>query len=387
MGLCNVTTRKAFFLFLLIFSNSLNGQDYPDLTRQRLQIGISSGADNSQHSAYIVSNLSLHLVSGFTAAIQGFQISTFSNRTLYYVNGLQLSLVSNVSGSKSYRNYKLQDYNVLQGAQIGLLLNKVEGSAVGAQISFFNKVTGYFNGVQTGVFNSANLGGTGLQLGGVLNYAPGRNTLFQVGLINFSNYAGNNSSNIGFLLRDHLQIGLINSTGKNHGYQIGLLNLSKNNQGIPIGLVNTHPSNIIAVLGSNELTNTYFTLGTGSKYIINRLSVGYNYSWNTAVDWTFGYGLEAQFYKQHTIPVFSIYHDFIYLKRRDGQLFGDGLFMSKIGISYANDYIQNFFPILVGATFNIGYFSNEKEGLSLPLIIRDSKNFTIWPGIELGFRI
>src|SRR5690554_5217157 len=112
---------RIFFIlsFCLISCLTLNAQD-KKLVRYKVQLGISSGADNSQHSHYILSNLSLHLLSSHTAAIQGFQISGISNRSFLYTNGMQLSAFSNVTGNLAFRPEKQVDFE-LRGVQIGAL--------------------------------------------------------------------------------------------------------------------------------------------------------------------------------------------------------------------------------------------------------------------------
>jgi len=371
---------------IFLFSGSLSSaQEVPSLRHKQFQLGISPGIDNTNQSMRLSSNFSFHIVSGLTASIHGIQLSLLSNYTLYNLKGIQLSSISNQIGVS--KKLEGTDIKAFEGMQISSMINKVDGNSGGVQTSSINITNGYFSGFQLGLFNKIERAGSGIQIGGLLNLAYSKNSLFQFGLINYSKEAGNNYQNAGYFFRDHFQFGLLNVSEKNYGFQIGLLNLSKNNSGIPIGLVNTNTSNFIAILAANELTNTYLTIGTGSKYIINRLSLGYNYAWNNNVDWSFGYGLELQFYKRYTIPVFSIYHDILYYNNSITGLFESGYLVSKFGVSYAQDYINNFFPFLVGLTFNIGYFSNSDADFNLPYIIHSDRNLTIWPGIELGFRI
>ncbi|HET8860528.1 LA_2272 family surface repeat-containing protein [Marivirga sp.] len=326
--------------FLILFINVDSwAQDKPRLRHNQFQVGISPGIDNTNQNILLSSNFSFHLISGLTASIHGLQISLLTNYTLYDVKGLQLSLVSNQIGiSKKHSAY---DIKAFQGVQLSSVINKVDGNSVGIQASSINITNGYFSGFQFGLINTLQRTASGIQIGGFLNLAYSKNSLFQLGFINYSKEAGNNYQNTSYLFRDHCQIGLFNLSEKNYGFQIGLFNLSKNNNGVPIGLLNTNTSNFIAILAANELTNTYLTIGTGSRYIVNRLSLGYNYAWNNEVDWSFGYGLEAQFYRTYTIPVFSVYHDIIYYNNSSTGLFDSGYFVSKFGISYAQDYIDS----------------------------------------------
>lgn len=379
---------KIFYSVLLcFFVCSCYAQDVKKLIRHKVQLGISSGADNSQHSYYILSNLSLHLVSGGTAAIQGFQISGFSNRTLYYTNGMQLSTFSNVSGNRPFRDYRLPEYDVLRGLQISSLVNKVQGVGYGVQIASFNRVTHTFEGLQLGLINSIERGGLGMQIGGLFNFAPKRNSLFQLGLLNYSFTAGLKYEKGFFFLRDHLQIGLINKTYKNHGIQIGLINLSKENEGIPIGLINTNTSHGRGVLAGNELINTYLTVAVGSKYLLNRLSLGYNYVYNQQLSWSGGYGLELQFYRESPLPVpiLTFSSDLHYLLRKN-EAFKKGVWVNKNSVSYSVKPFKRISHILIGLSYNIGFFSNEILKLDLPYAFSKKRNRTYWPGLDIGFK-
>jgi hypothetical protein len=211
-------------------------------------------------------------------------------------------------------------------------------------------------------------GGLGVQLGALFNYAPKRNSLFQLGLLNYSFTAGLKYEKGFFFFRDHLQIGLVNKTYKNHGIQIGLINLSKDNEGIPIGLINTNTSHGRGIVGGNEL------------------SVGYNYAYNKEVSWSGGYGLELQFYKGEKPPVLSFYSDMLYLVRRNHAL-KNGAWMNKSGVALTFDIYKKMAPIRLAITWNTGFFSNELIGLDLPMARGGKKDVTIWPGLELGFAL
>ncbi|MGJ3235589.1 hypothetical protein [Marivirga sp.] len=356
------------------------------LVRHKVQLGISSGADNSQHSHYILSNLSLHLLSGYTGAIQGFQISGISNRSFLYTNGLQLSAFSNVTGNLAFRPEKHVDFE-FRGAQIGTLINKVEGDGKGLQLGVFNRVSKTFEGIQMGMFNAIQRGALGLQLGGIFNYAPKRNSMAQIGLFNYSFDAGLMYEKGFFFMRDHFQLGFMNITNKNHGWQIGLINLSKDNKGIPVGLINTSTSHGEGNLAANEIMNTYLTFSNGSKYLLNRLIVGYNYSWNKNINWTAGYGLELKYYKINNHNAISISHDILYMMQRNKK-WNNGLPVSRISLNFSNDIFDKYVPpILIGISYNIGYFSNEEAQLDLPLIMKATENTTHWIGFDFGFKL
>ncbi|MGM0582553.1 MAG: hypothetical protein ACQETL_17880 [Bacteroidota bacterium] len=371
--------------FLLLPLFNLQSQ-VKKLVRHKVQLGISSGADNSQHSHYILTNLSLHLLSGYSGAIQGFQISGISNRSFLYTNGLQLSAFSNVTGNLAFRPEKQLDFE-FQGVQIGTLLNKIEGDGKGLQIGTYNRVSKTFQGVQIGLMNAIQRGALGLQIGGLFNYAPKRNSMAQISLFNYSFDAGLMYEKGFFFMRDHFQLGLMNITNQNHGWQIGLINLSKDNKGIPVGLINTNTSHGEGNLAANEIMNTYLTISNGSKYLLNRLIVGYNYSWNKNINWTAGYGLELKYYKNKNYNSVSLSHDLLYLMQRN-ENWTSGLPTSRISLNFSYDVFKKYFPpLLAGVSYNIGYFSNEEAQLDLPLIMKATENRTHWIGFDFGFKL
>ena len=378
--------KQVLFLILLLLSLNTYSQDANKLRRYKYQLGISSGADNSQYSDYIESNLSLHLISGSTAAIQGFQISGFSNRAFYYVNGMQLSSISNVSGKKTFKSEEMYKGMVLQGLQLASLLNKVEGAGVGVQMALFNRVTRSFEGFQLGLINSIERGGLGIQMGLLFNYAPKLNSLLQVGLFNYSFNAGFKAERKFFLSRDHFQIGLINKTKTNHGLQIGLINLSNKNEGVPIGLINTNSMYARTVFGGNELMNNFLTVAVGHPNLLNRVSIGYNYVYNKDVSWSAAYGLGLQFYTSPDSKVLflSLYHDIEYHLKRGGKL-KEGFWNNKTGLAITLDKLGKLNPLRLGITANLASKSMENFKLDLPLLTRFRSGHYFWPGIELGF--
>jgi hypothetical protein len=377
---------KIFLFLCIIFhiNNNLCGQDSNKLKKYPLQFGISSGADNSQHSDYIQSNLALHLFSGFTGAVNGFQISGVSNRTHYFITGFQISAFSNVTGHLNFKN-EHPDEPVLEGAQISLLLNKSEGSAKGLQLALYNRVTRTFIGAQSGMFNIIQKGGIGIQLGGIFNIAFKNNSLFQLGLFNYSRTAGLRRADKDYFKRDHLQIGLVNKTYQNNGIQIGLINLSKKNEGIPIGLINTNTSHFSVAVAGNELINTYLRAGFGSKHILNRISIGYNYAWNTLYSGSGSYGLEFRVFPPGEDPTLLVYHDLIYLLRKDFSA-SRGHFVSRSGLSIRKSIFNGKLPLLLGIAYNIGYF-NKPDNFSVPFLLVHDKNSTTWLGFDIGIRL
>jgi hypothetical protein len=131
----------------------------------------------------------------------------------------------------------------LEGLQIGLGVNAVEGPVTGAQLSTginlasgevdgfqtavfgFNYAEGTVDGFQTAMAFNRSAGGRGLQMSAGLNRTSGPFSGVQAAPINVAGEVRG------------MQLGLVNVAGRVHGVQLGLINIAEDVEGIPIGLI------------------------------------------------------------------------------------------------------------------------------------------------------
>lgn len=118
----------------------------------------------------------------------------------------------------------------LAGLDIGLLGNELDAGLRGIQISGLVNIVGYSDGgIQAAVLlNGSRQDFCGAQLGSVLNRVDGELAGLQIALVNRASVLSG------------LQVGLFNSVETGSGVQIGLANYAMSLQGLQIGLVNVN---------------------------------------------------------------------------------------------------------------------------------------------------
>ncbi|AUX23716.1 hypothetical protein SOCEGT47_042460 [Sorangium cellulosum] len=178
----------------------------------------------------VVRRYSLNLLGGYTAGVDGVELSAGVNIESSFLCGAQISVVGNlvagpVRGAQVTGGVNLS--TSLHGAQIGLV-NLAVGPVGGAQTGLANLAVGPVDGAQTGLANVATGPVAGAQ-SGLANLAVGPVDGAQIGLVNVA--TGELSG---------AQIGLANVvTGESTGMQAGLVNVARGKvKGAQIGLVN-----------------------------------------------------------------------------------------------------------------------------------------------------
>jgi hypothetical protein len=158
--------------------------------------GLSShGIYNSQ----VINHLSLNLIGGYTAGIQGIELGGVFNIDRNNVGFLQAAGVFNIVGGN------------LKGIQLAGVYNQILNNASGLQIA--------------GLYNRTNNLISGIQLSGIGNVADTSHGFQLTGLINYSKIAGSQFS------------GLLNISKKVHGFQFGPVNIADSSD-YPIGFIN-----------------------------------------------------------------------------------------------------------------------------------------------------
>ncbi len=189
---------------------------------------------NGRESGRSINHLSLNLLGGYSAGVQGLELSGLLAINRFNVLGVQGSGLASLTGGKMHGLSASGLLNTVkldvQGAQLSGLFNSAGIDLRGVQISgLANNVVASFHGVQiTGVYNRASGQGKGLQIAGVCNHIRGNMQGWQLSTLNI--VEGNTS---GF------QIGVFNfSRGKIKGLQFGLINYADDSDGYQIGLIN-----------------------------------------------------------------------------------------------------------------------------------------------------
>lgn len=221
---------------------------------------------NALKSPDITNNLSVNLLWGESAGVDGLEVGTLMNKIGKDMNGVQFAGFGNQVG----RN--------VTGTQIGGIYNKNSGMTRGLQAAGIINITAEVQAAQAaGVVNWTNGDMAGLQASGILNRASGdAQGLQAAGLINLS--GGRTKAQISGLFNksgdiEILQLGGFMNIANGHvkGLQIGLINISDTVSGVPIALINIvkRGYNKVELYGSEILHGNFqFKLGANRFYNI-----------------------------------------------------------------------------------------------------------------------
>jgi hypothetical protein len=160
------------------------------------QVSITPGlSTHGMFSPQVVNKVSLNLIGGYTAGVDGIEAGGLFNINKRDSKYLQLAGIFNLVGGNmtglqiaGAHNFVL---DTLKGVQLALFANRAEGSVSGLQLSAFNNDTRYLKGVQIGLINRVDTS-KGVSIG-LLNII--RNGFYRV------NYSVNNLANANVALK------------------------------------------------------------------------------------------------------------------------------------------------------------------------------------------
>lgn len=230
--------------------------------------GLSS---HGMMSANVVNKVSLNVLGGYTAGVDGVEVAGLFNLTKGDVKQVQVAGLFNAVGN-SVNGVQVAGLanliqNEVRGVQVAGLLNRAKGNAGGLQISLLSNVAMQeFNGMQlAGLLNVTRKSVNGFQLAVFGNVGSG--TVTGVQLAGFVNIARNMK-----------------------GFQLGIVNLADSSSGVSLGLINLNKNGYHKIsLSANDLVNANIALKTGNANLYTILFGGYHIS-DTAKIATFGLG-------------------------------------------------------------------------------------------------
>jgi hypothetical protein len=235
--------------------------------------GLSS---HGMMSSRIVNKVSLNVLGGYTAGVDGVEVAGLFNLTIGKVTSFQAAGLFNAVGGD------------VEGTQFAGLINYDKQNVSGYQgAGILNVVSGKLNGVQTaGIGNIVSKEVDGVQVAGIGNIASRRVKGLQIAGV----------GNIAFRKFKGTQIAGIFNYAKNHsGLQIGLINLSDSTSGTAIGLLNISKNGYKKLsFFSNDLVNANVAIKTGNANLYTLLIAGKNVS-DTATVETIGVGFGHDF--------------------------------------------------------------------------------------------
>ncbi|SDT68461.1 hypothetical protein SAMN05216490_4910 [Mucilaginibacter mallensis] len=223
--------------------------------------GLSShGIYNSQ----VINHLSINLIGGYTAGIQGVELGGVFNIDRNNVSFFQAAGVFNIVGGN------------MKGIQMAGIYNQVLNNTSGVQIA--------------GIYNQTNNLSSGMQLSMIGNVADTSRGLQLTGLINYSKVAGSQLS------------GVINIAKNVHGFQFGPVNIADSSD-YPIGLINfvkNGPKSL--ALSYDDANFIHLDFRSGGRILYGLLGAGLNTAGGT-YKYALELGLGAHMISDHRFSV------------------------------------------------------------------------------------
>ena len=284
----NCMMKAMIGLAMICSFNVIQAQEANETLTRPFQVSfVSPLGTNGLQSGQVINNVSLNIIAGYSAGVNGFELGSVTN----IVNG-----------------------NVAHG-QIAGVANLVKGTTKGVQIAGVTNLNkSEVTGVQVaGIANVVSDDANAFQLAGVTNYTVGNASKGQIaGAVNVTNGAVGitqiaGAANIatktvkgvqiaGFANYGHeavqgVQIGVFNYARNLKGVQVGVINVADTvEKGIPIGVLTVVRNGYRAVeLSSNETIHGLVSFKTGTDRFYNIFSAGAIIGNDNA--WSVGYGI------------------------------------------------------------------------------------------------
>jgi hypothetical protein len=321
---------------------------------------------NGGLNAQVVNKVSLNILGGYSAGVNGAEFGGWFNINKKNMRGLQVAGTFNLVGGSVYGVQYAGIHNTVLDSMYGLqtagISNYTKGKINGWQMAgIHNHASDTVRGVQiAGITNYANKKITGLQLAGIGNFSRRRMNGWQVaGIFNYSTYLHG------------VQIGLINVADSSDGYSIGLFNFVRKNGYHKISLY------------ANEVINTNITIKTGNAKLYSMLIGGINIG-DSAQAYSFGFGLGHDFMlSKKTALSAEISSQQLYLGSWD---YANVLNKFKLNLNWQ---LTKNTALFAGPSFN-AYYSNQTSSISGYKTITPSNNFSLgknltgWVGWSAG---
>ncbi len=218
---------------------------------------VSPIGTNGYDCGRTVNNISVNIIGGYAAGLEGIELGGIANIEKDYVDGIQLAGFCNVVKNKT------------NGIQLAGFINACGDSVKALQgAGFCNVVNGSFYGMQTAGFCNIERGSVnGFQGAGFLNVS--QDSLYGAQIAGFANLHNGDVNGI-------QASGFLNTAKKVKGVQIGIINICDTIQGIPIGclsIVKNGGYRRVDIFGSEALyANAAFKIGVRRFY--NIIQVG-----------------------------------------------------------------------------------------------------------------
>lgn len=254
---------------LFLFINQLFAQQYGNFTKVPVAIGLFPPiSTNGNHAGDCVNQISLNLISGYSAGLAGIEFAGISNTERDFVHGVQIAGFGNfvvgeftgfqfanfvnfnkgISNGFQFAGFANFNYDQADGVLAAGYFNFTNGKSLAVQLAGFANFCKDIEGVQAAGFANVVKGsGKATQLAGLANITLGEVNGIQVaGVLNYSkqnmqNVQASGCINVSMADARGVQLaGLANvAKGNLNGAQIsGFLNVARKVKGFQLGIIN-----------------------------------------------------------------------------------------------------------------------------------------------------
>ncbi|NIG57402.1 STN and carboxypeptidase regulatory-like domain-containing protein [Chitinophaga sp. Cy-1792] len=256
-------------------------------------------------SGQVVNKLSLNVLGGYTAGVDGVEVAGAFNIVKNDVHDVQVAGLVNITGGKMIGvQVSGMHNNVLdsmRGVQAAGISNIISGNQDGVQISgAVEKVKQNMTGVQVaGILASTGKEMNGVQVSGAANFTG--DTMHGVQLAGLYNSAGESHgaqiSAVGNVTKGTVKgvqiSSMFNKAKRLDGVQIGFVNIADTSNGYSIGIVNIIKTGYHKVsLFSTELLPVNVAWKTGNQRLYGIMLGGVDF--NSQRSYTYGYGMGTE---------------------------------------------------------------------------------------------
>ncbi|OQP51817.1 hypothetical protein A4H97_26805 [Niastella yeongjuensis] len=395
------------------------------------QVSLTPGlSTHGKLSAQVVNTVSVNVVGGYTAGVNGVEIAGAFNINKTDVKYVQAAGLLNFTGGSvkgvqlaGMHNHVLGNVEIVQASGIA---NFVKGNVTGAQLTgIYNHVSKDVKGLQAaGIANFAKGNATGVQISSIYNHVAGSFTGLQASNISnfvYRKFTGVQLSNIYNVCYDTLvgvqatniinfahkqvsgvqlsvignvatrelngaQLGLFNYAKKLRGFQLGLINVADTSDGYSLGLINIVFKGYHKItFSTNESMRFNAAFKTGNSKLYSILLMGFDQKKTTedsANVFSLGYGLGHEFSlgKWFSInPEFT--SQYLYLGN-----YNSTNVMNKLHLQFHVKF-GKYFSVFGGPSFTMLYSDQTKtySGWNYPIPPTGYHTFELWSNNVKGW--
>ncbi|QHT71353.1 hypothetical protein GXP67_34200 [Rhodocytophaga rosea] len=379
-------------------------------------------SSNGLEAGKVVNTVSLNIISGYAAGLEGVEFAGVLNMENDYVKGAQFAGVGNlvkknVTGAQFAGVFNING-DTIHGGQFAGFVNVAARATEAAQFAGFVNVTGSaMKGAQFAGFANVNKGITGPQAAGFVNVVGGdvkggqaagfanvnKGTTTGPQFAGFLNYSGKKAksaqfagfSNITNGEHTGVQVsGFLNFAHRLKGVQLGFINVADTVDGVQIGFLSISKKGYrrLELWGSEALTaNIAFKMGSRQFYnifAVGAQTFGDEFRWG----WGYGFGSELRLSRGLALNIDAIaYHI------NEDEVFTDDLNLLNVLRANLGVRLAGNTHLFAGPTFNVmvsdhasGNDGKLGSGIAPSWVsyneTHKDTNVKMWPGFNVGIR-